>query len=556
MKRNAYVYFAAWIVLAGVPTSRSMADHIKDLQTQAIQQGHSNAAHWGGDPKNYTAWGSHSNRLIPIYTFGTRNAGNGIDLTDYTRANSPYRNEQALRQIYGYVPEKTVYSKADYCDQTNIADIQRAALLAGKKHIFLVVFDGMDWQTTRAAAIHNRGKVSYQQGRGTGLHFLDYTANGTSQFGSMVTSPVNAGMKTNVDTQEVSAAASNRRGGYDPTQAGFAPWSQPSDLGYLISKPKPGVVEHAYADSASTATSMTTGSKTYNGAINVDRTGAQLTTIAHFAQQRGLAVGAVSSVPISHATPAAAYAHNVNRGDYQDLTRDMVGLPSVAHSDSPLPGLDVVIGGGFGVMQKTKSSQGSNFVVGNQYITDSDLTEIDVQSDGKLSRYVVCVRTPAVNGNTALQAAATAAAKNGTRLFGMFGVGKYKGHLPYQTADGQFDPAPGRSGRAEQYSQADRDENPTLAQMTVAALTVLGKNPKGSWLMLEAGDVDWANHDNNLDTSIGAVNSGDAAVKVITDWVEKHSNWKDSLLIVTADHGHYLVLEKPESLIPTAKISE
>ncbi|MBS0263009.1 MAG: alkaline phosphatase, partial [Planctomycetes bacterium] len=79
--------------------------------------------------------------------------------------------------------------------------------------------------------------------------------------------------------------------------------------------------------------------------------------------------------------------------------------------------------------------------------------------------------------------------------------------------------------------------------------TVLGKNPKGFWLMVESGDVDWANHDNNIDNSIGAVNSGDAAVKTITNWVEKHSNWQESLLIVTADHGHYLVIEKPEALI-------
>ena len=71
---------------------------------------------------------------------------------------------------------------------------------------------------------------------------------------------------------------------------------------------------------------------------------------------------------------------------------------------------------------------------------------------------------------------------------------------------------------------------------------------EGFWLMVEAGDVDWANHDDNIDNSIGAVNSGDAAVKTITDWVERHSNWTESLMIVTADHGHYLVLERPELL--------
>lgn len=58
----------------------------------------------------------------------------------------------------------------------------------------------------------------------------------------------------------------------------------------------------------------------------------------------------------------------------------------------------------------------------------------------------------------------------------------------------------------------------------------------------------WANDDDNLDNSIGAVLSGDDAVKSITDWVEKHSNWNDALLIVTADHGHYFHLTQPEVL--------
>ena len=36
------------------------------------------------------------------------------------------------------------------------------------------------------------------------------------------------------------------------------------------------------------------------------------------------------------------------------------------------------------------------------------------------------------------------------------------------------------------------------------------------------------------------------AIKAITDWVEQHSNWKESVLIVTADHGHDLTLDKPD----------
>ena len=67
---------------------------------------------------------------------------------------------------------------------------------------------------------------------------------------------------------------------------------------------------------------------------------------------------------------------------------------------------------------------------------------------------------------------------------------------------------------------------------------------------IEAGDVDWANHNNNIDDSIGATISGDDMVKAVTDWVEKNSSWKDAVVIVTADHGHYLMIEKPEMLVP------
>ena len=63
--------------------------------------------------------------------------------------------------------------------------------------------------------------------------------------------------------------------------------------------------------------------------------------------------------------------------------------------------------------------------------------------------------------------------------------------------------------------------------------------------MVEAGDVDWANHNNNLDDSIGAVLSGDAAFEAITQWVEENSSWEETALIVTADHGHLMYLDDP-----------
>jgi len=77
---------------------------------------------------------------------------------------------------------------------------------------------------------------------------------------------------------------------------------------------------------------------------------------------------------------------------------------------------------------------------------------------------------------------------------------------------------------------------------------VLETKPNGFWLMVEAGEVDWANHANNLDGSIGAVLSGDAALAAIFNWIEQQQAWDDTAVIVTADHGHYLVLNDPAAI--------
>ena len=102
----------------------------------------------------------------------------------------------------------------------------------------------------------------------------------------------------------------------------------------------------------------------------------------------------------------------------------------------------------------------------------------------------------------------------------------------------------------EIYSPADVEENPTLSDMATAALDVLSKRSQTFWLMIEAGDVDWANHANNIDNSIGAVISGDDAFRAVTDWIEHHGGWDDTVVILTADHGHYFMLDQPEMLVP------
>ena len=218
-------------------------DFIRELQTRAIQDGKSAFGHWGPQADNYVAWKTHTNRLIPVYTFGTKGAGTGIDLGSYSGANSAYRSADALRRIYGKVPTNTVNPEADYLDQTDLASLQRAGFAGGKKYVFLVVFDGMDWQTTWAAAIYNRHDVAYHSGRGTGTHFQQYSAAETTQFGFAVTSPHNEGTKTNVDEQRVVNPGGTQPGGYNVRKMGPNPWTAGDDLLYPmgLSKIDPAV---------------------------------------------------------------------------------------------------------------------------------------------------------------------------------------------------------------------------------------------------------------------------------------------------------------------------
>ena len=406
--------------------------------------------------------------------------------------------------------------------------------------MILIVFDGMDWQTSYAASIYKNKKVLYNKGRGKGLAFMDYDGCKTD-FGSFVCSPHNKGTLSNVDAQVVNNPGGEKRGGYSFEHGGSTPWSKSKSLGYLIGNLKS--LDHVVTDSAASGTSMTTGYKTFNAAVAVDFEGKQLTPIGQEMQQQGYKVGVVSSVPFSHATPASSYANSVDRNDYQDISRDMLGLKSISHKSKPLPGMDVVIGCGWGEMKDDdRTKQGRNYVPGNKYIAATDAESLSVDAGGK---YVVAERTRGKDGGQVLRRAAARAAKENQRLLGFFGT--KGGHLPYQTADGCFDPTRGAT-TADSYTVRDIAENPTLEEMTRAALTVLGTGDKGFWLMIEAGDVDWANHNNNIDDSIGAVFSGEAAFEAVTQWVENFSSWDDTAVIVTADHGHMLVINDPEAL--------
>jgi alkaline phosphatase len=543
-------------------------DRLKELQTAYVSQAGQKIArvyHFGsqGPGDVFSNHTSHTNRLAPVYVFGRK-----IDLSTVTGQNSRYRDPAKIKGLYGVLPANTHNPQAVYADQSDLYRVQKKAVARGVKHLFIIWFDGLDWPTTQAAAIVKTGKV-YTEGKGSGLLFQDYEAGGTAQYGFVVTSPTHDQNRPDLDAQTVTIPPQSLGGGYDARIAGSNPWSLGSlgghAPGYLKGQlanaadrtgvQAVGAVLHAFTDSSQSAAEIVSGVKSYNNGLNVTDDGRFATTLFHELQQQGWKVGTVTSVPFDHASPAAMYAQNVHRDDYQDIARAMLGQPGILQEarQAPLfPGLDVVIGTGFGIRTTPKSlaAQGRNGMAGSLYISDADLAAVDIQNSG---RYVVVHTQSAESGSQALKDAASTAARRSARLLGIFGRDGLD-HLPYQTADRRNDPAPSLDSKggmypAESYRDSDRIEQPTLAQMTDAALIVLAA-PRGQpfVLFVEAGDVDFALHANNLDNAIGAIYSGEEALRTVIRWVESQSNWDESAVIVSSDHGHYLVVDDPESL--------
>jgi alkaline phosphatase len=562
----APVLVAASLVTAAVREGEP--DRLKALQTAYVANGDQKTArayHFGsqgagGVFSNHT---SHSNRLVPVYLFGKK-----ADLSAVTGENSRYRDPEKVRAAYGFLPENTVNPRAVYADQSDLYLVQKEAVARGVKHLFIVWFDGLDWPTTQAAAIVKTGKA-YQEGKGAGLIFQDYEAGGAAQYGFVVTSPTHDQNRPDVDAQTVVIPLDSLGGGYDARIAGPNPWTlgplgmqapgyfkgQSANAADRAGVQAVGGILHAYTDSSQSAGEMISGVKSYNNSVNITDSGQRVKTLFHELQEQGWKLGTVTSVPFDHVSPAVMYAQDVDRDDYQDLAREMLGLPGIlqqARGAPPLPGLDVVMGVGFGITNPAKvvAAQGKNWVPGNVFIADADLAAIDVKNGGN---YVVVHTERLANGGEALARAAATAAQRSARLFGFFGRTGLD-HLPYQTADGRYDPAPsigrlGAAAKAEVYVPTDRLEQPTLAQMTEAALTVLAARPDQPFaLFVEAGDVDFALHANNLDNAVGAIYSGEEAVRAVIRWVESHSSWDESLLLVSSDHGHYLVVDDPQAL--------
>ncbi|SMC25703.1 alkaline phosphatase [Andreprevotia lacus DSM 23236] len=225
--------------------------------------------------------------------------------------------------------------------------------------------------------------------------------------------------------------------------------------------------------------------------------GKPVETILEIAKAQGLSTGVVTTTRVTHATPAATYSHVCHRDAENDIAAQFV--PGGAGYNSKLAdGVDVLLGGGRQFFQTTKDggkrADGRDLIAelkGKGYSYASNKAELDAIDVSKTKKYV-----------------------------GLF----TSSHMSYDL-------------------DRDASKEPSLADMTVKALQTLKQNNKGYFLMVEGGRIDHALHETTARKALQDTVAFDTAIKAAIDEVKKTDpTLKNTLIVVTADHDHTLVL--------------
>jgi alkaline phosphatase len=266
-------------------------------------------------------------------------------------------------------------------------------------------------------------------------------------------------------------------------------------------------VKSGFTDSAAAATAMSTGVKTSNDSIGVDVNENRLEHIIERCEKLGMSTGVVTTVPISHATPAGFVAHQQSRRGYEQIADEMINQSA----------LEVLFGCGnplFDDSGKKLDEPGNFKYVGSKKIWNS-LIEGSASGDGIADKWtLIQSKQDFLN---------LAEGKTPKRVIGV--------------AQAASTVQEKRSGKSVLPFDVPLNQNvPTLSEMTKAALNILDDDNDGFFIMIEAGAVDWASHDNNGARMIEEMTDFTNAVKSVIDWVETKSSWQKSLLIITADH--------------------
>ncbi|MDO5706888.1 MAG: alkaline phosphatase [Paracoccus sp. (in: a-proteobacteria)] len=369
------------------------------------------------------------------------------------------------------------------------------------KNVIMMISDGASWGTWDMA--------SYWEHGAKGQQIYD---NFDVKLG-MVTTPLNTSSRPTHDNTPLPAY--DWRKAWDTTPTGNG-----SFAGY-------DYIKQDVTDSAAAATALATGEKTYNNAIDYDNFGEPLRFISQDFKAMGRSTGVVSSVPLSHATPAGFGAQNISRNNYGEIARQMVeegtldlimgaGNPNYDDSgrllDAPRYANETGTGGAYIPQSVWESLQGE----------DAPMKLLQERADFEAL----------ANGSLTVDG----------RLIGVPKVGS----TLQQGRSGDVFGADAANPSGIAYNQ----DVPTLATMTKGALNHLGKNEEGFFVMVEGGAVDWAAHANQTDRIIEEQVDFNHSVQAAYDWVEAWSNWEETMLLVLTDHGNSMPMGPNSDLIP------
>lgn len=273
-------------------------------------------------------------------------------------------------------------------------------------------------------------------------------------------------------------------------------------------------------DSAGTMSALMTGAKTRMGVLSVGQTvprgdclagqQAPLATLLELAETAGLSTGVVTTTRITHATPGATYAHVPERNWEGDADLDDAARASGCHDIARQlvefnvgDGIEVAMGGGRSKFLPAGGPDPEYPEFPGERLDGRDLIKewSGRHPDGKFVW-------------NAKQLAELDLAHT-RRLFGLF----QPDHMNF-----------------ERERPGDRAGEPSLAEMTRAAITVLSHNQQGYFLMVEGGRIDHAHHAGNAYRALDETIAFSDAVRAATEATSE----SDTLIIVTADHSHTL----------------
>lgn len=291
----------------------------------------------------------------------------------------------------------------------------------------------------------------------------------------------------------------------------YSPEKAQADFDYVKDKP---------TDSAAAASAMSTGHKTHNGLLAMLKDGTALPHIMDDAEVLGKSTGVLTTVFFAHATPAGFIAHNESRQNIKEIAHEMIWQSQA----------DLIMGAGHPWFDEDGEQVGgfahdlfetplSYDRVGGEDSFKNLLTgkaAADADHDGEPDAWTLAVSRDDL--------ARLAESDEAERVLGVLPI-----HSTLQSSrSGDSDAGP--------FEVPLIETSPTMTELMAAALNQLSKNPEGFVLMGEGGAIDWVSHGNHSGRLIEEQIDFDRAVEFTIEWIEEHSSWDETLLIVTADH--------------------